>query len=69
MYFYFLSCLNALDCKEIYAEFKFDGIYFQKLFQINMVDEMEDEIEYNDSKCVEVFQDFVLIINEGLKLT
>jgi hypothetical protein len=71
VYFYFVSCLTALDHKNIYAEFKFDGFYFQKLYQLNLIDEMTDEMTdpYNDSRCIEVFKDLVTIINEGLKLS
>jgi hypothetical protein len=61
--------LTALDYHEIYAEFKFDGIYFQKLCQLNLIDEIDDGSQYyKESEMFGILRDFAAIIDEGLKL-
>lgn len=44
MYFYMHSCLSSLGMKNLCPEIQFDGVYFQKIYDLNNIeDEQEDK--------------------------
>lgn len=68
MYFYFISCLNALKITNISAEFRFDGVYFQSVYQMNMQDGLKD-VKFEDASKIEIVRDFASIIRNGIDQT
>lgn len=47
MYFFFHSCLSALGMKNLCPDFEFDGVYFQKMYSLNI---REEKIETGEEK-------------------
>lgn len=43
MYFYFHSCLSSLGLKNLCPEIQFDGVYFQKIYALNIETEQDSE--------------------------
>ena len=68
MYFIFQSCLAALGMKNLCSEIQFDGVYFQKIYALNILDEegkevaTDDEIPANNLNFVEILDEFITII-------
>lgn len=43
MYFFFHSCLSSLGMKHLCPDIQFDGVYFQKIYALNIKNEDADE--------------------------
>lgn len=55
MYFFFHSCLSSIGLKNFCSEIQFDGVYFQKIYALNILQSEEEEVgkETEESKEVE----------------
>lgn len=51
MYFYMHSCLTSLGMKNLCPEIQFDGVYFQKIYDLNIIED-EKEGTKNDPEEV-----------------
>lgn len=53
---------------EVCAEFRFDGVFFQKLYQLNILEEsQEKDVSYGNLNKLEIIHDFASIIRHGLQ--
>jgi hypothetical protein len=48
MYFIIHSCLSSIGLKYLCPEVQFDGVYFQKIYDLNVLDEQNVEVSAED---------------------
>ena len=68
------SCLSCIGMKNLCSDLQFDGVYFQKMYSLNVLDEPEDDdddesipasanianIQVKKQKCEEKFEEPVI---------
>lgn len=68
MYFFFHSCLSALGMKNLCPDIQFDGVYFQKMYALNILEgkkqESDDEEEQKPEEPTEEIFSQTDIIDE-----